>query len=60
MSPNFWTYILYPMMDFLEECFRSSSILFRTFFFLGLGISALLGVVHIVRRLTFDALRRDI
>lgn len=60
MSANFWVYILYPLTDFLEVCFASSSILFRTFFFLALGITALIGIVSIIRRLTTDALRRDI
>lgn len=60
MTSNMWVYILYPILDFLGECFASYNILFRTFFFLALSIVSLLGVVHIVRRITLDALRRDL
>lgn len=60
MTSNFWVYILYPISDFLGECFASYNILFRTFFFLSLGIVALIGVIAIIRRITYDALRRDI
>lgn len=60
MSANFWVYFLYPVLDFLGECFASYNILFRSFFFLSLGIVTLIGVISIVRRLSFDALRRDI
>lgn len=52
------TYILYPLFDFIGESFEY--IIFQTFFFGALACMSIIGAVHIIRRIMFERLRREV
>ena len=51
-------YFLYPLEDFLKECFSDN--FFKSWFILGLACLSIIGVIHIIRRFAFESFRREV
>lgn len=51
-------YFLTPLYNFMADSF--SCIIFQTFFYAGVALMAMIGVVTLIRNIAFEQLRREV